>query len=86
MHPMFHGKKCLKRKSPSPHAIAEGVDVVCASGDKLLGGVQAGLIVGSKNGLEAYGRHPLVPRIEIGQDDLGWFGGNTANAHGRTQP
>jgi L-seryl-tRNA(Ser) seleniumtransferase len=39
--------------------VAAGVDLACGSGDKLLGGPQAGLLVGTEALLERCRRHPL---------------------------
>ncbi len=45
--------------------IVAGVDLVCFSGDKLLGGPQAGLIAGKATYVETLRRHPLARAIRI---------------------
>lgn len=51
---------------PTPQeSIAAGVDLVCFSGDKLLGGPQAGILAGKRELLERIARHPLMRAVRI---------------------
>ena len=55
----------LADEPPVRRSVRAGAAVVCFSGDKLLGGPQAGLLVGEREAIGACRRHPLARAVRI---------------------
>ncbi|MCL4508609.1 MAG: L-seryl-tRNA(Sec) selenium transferase [Chloroflexi bacterium] len=51
-------------------SLAAGVDAVCFSGDKLLGGPQCGVVVGARSPVQEMRRHPLARAVRIDKASL----------------
>jgi len=60
----------LADEPPVRRSVTAGCAVTCFSGDKLLGGPQAGLMVGKSDAIELCRRHPLARALRIDKMSL----------------
>jgi L-seryl-tRNA(Ser) seleniumtransferase len=60
----------LPPESFAPARLASGVDLVCFSGDKLLGGPQAGIVLGSTEAVRSLRQNPLARALRLDKMSL----------------
>ena len=67
------GRWGLDHQQTVAELLAAGADLVCFSGDKLLGGPQAGVVVGAATWVDPLARHPLYRALRPDKAALVWM-------------
>jgi L-seryl-tRNA(Ser) seleniumtransferase len=68
LHP---GTGVLAKEPSAVGALAEGADVIVFSGDKLLGGPQAGIVLGRTDPVQRLRRHPIARAVRVDEMQVG---------------
>ncbi|HVE76299.1 MAG TPA: L-seryl-tRNA(Sec) selenium transferase [Actinomycetota bacterium] len=64
-HKVAGSPKWLAGEPSVDEAVAEGTDIVCFSGDKLLGGPQCGILCGSAEAVQMLRKQPLLRALRV---------------------